>query len=114
MGATSSEQMQILFSLVELSRTYFYGYSAPVGNDFGYFSGGSGSPGNISAILRLDFNNDTTNPLHKSNMSSGSRYTQSVSNTSHLYICGGNNLTRSTVDRLDFSNDTANASVKVH
>ena len=32
--------------------------SVPVGTDFGYFSGGQGSPGNISAILRLDFNND--------------------------------------------------------
>ena len=83
--------------------------SVPVGTDFGYFSGGRGSPGNISAILRLDFNNDTTTPDHRSNISDGSRYTQSVSSTSHLYVCGGNNTTRSKIDRLDFSNDTANA-----
>tara|TARA_A100001515_G_scaffold58143_1_gene45931 strand:- start:628 stop:5373 length:4746 start_codon:yes stop_codon:yes gene_type:complete len=114
MGATSSRaNANTIFSLVPLNRTNFYGDSStPVGTDFGYFSGGDGSPGNISAILRLDFNNDTTNPLHKSNISTGSRYTQSVSNTSHLYVCGGNNVTRSTVDRLDFSNDTANASVR--
>ena len=91
----------------------FGNFGFPVGTDFGYFSGGSGSGGNnISAIQRLDFNNDTTTPNHRSNISSGTRYLQSVSSTSHLYVCGGNNTNRSTVDRLDFSNDSVNASVR--
>ena len=108
------------------------GYNeAAVGNEnYGYFNGGyilytipgCGSPQgatNLSHIIRMDYANDTNNPLVRSYNTNRAGMGGACGNLNYGYwmgaangICGGYSGASTFVERTDYSNDTTNSSPK--
>ena len=102
-----------------------------VGNEnYGYFNGGyilytipgCGSPQgatNLSHIIRMDYANDTNNPVLKSYNTNRAGMGGACGNLNYGYwmgaangICGGYSGSSTFVERTDYSNDTTNSSPK--
>ena len=89
-----------------------WGLSAIGNNNFGYFCGGSSTPGltEYSTIDRIDYSNDN-NSIIRNSLNISKRYSASCGNSNFGFISGG--LTSgptnySSVERLDYSNDNIN------
>jgi hypothetical protein len=94
--------------------------SATGNSNFGWWFGGSVSPGSLSAyssVERINFSNDLATASLRGNLSAIRSNSAATGNSNYGWI-GGNlyyvppftSVTFSTVDRIDFSNDSATAS----
>jgi hypothetical protein len=94
--------------------------SATGNSNFGWWFGGSVSPGSLSAyssVERINFSNDLATASLRGNLSAIRSNSAATGNSNYGWI-GGNQyyvppftlVSFSTVDRIDFSNDSATAS----
>lgn len=78
---------------------------------FGWFGGGS--PGPVSVVDRIDYNNDTNTAIIRGPLSSTKSGMAAAGNDSYGWFGGANGVpARSTVDRIDYASDAAAASTR--